>query len=111
MAGRAWDRLSPQIQVALSDGTISPAERLEIEATVKALVAEFTSSDDLAALASALGLPLPGLIAKIASMLIGMFTSAHDVTNTATSSLQYPLKVDAQTAEEAELDKLRAGQG
>lgn len=92
LAGRAWDKLSPQLQLALADGAISATERADIERSVKELLADFTSSDDLEKLAVALGLPMPLLIGKIASMLIGMFTSAHDVTNTATSALQYPLK-------------------
>lgn len=91
MAGKAWDTLAPKLQAALADGTISPEERSAIEAQVKLLVADFTSEDDLKALADALGLPLPGLIAKIASMLIGIFTSAHDPAINTVSAKAYPV--------------------
>jgi len=91
MAGRAWDKLAPQVQAALADGTISADERAAIEASVKELLKDFTSEDDLKAIGEALGLPLAGIIAKIASMLIEKFAIAHDPTNPAVSALAYPV--------------------
>jgi len=91
MAGRAWDKLAPQVQAALADGTISTEERASIEATVKDLLKDFTSEDDLKAIGEALGLPLAGIIAKLASMLIEKYAIAHDPGNLKVSALAYPV--------------------
>lgn len=91
MLGKAWDTLSPRLQVALADGTISAQERAEIETAVKGLLADFTSEDELKGITEALGLPLPGVVAKIASYLIGQFTAAHDPTIPTASAKAYPV--------------------
>lgn len=91
MAGRAWDKLSPAIQQAMADGKITAEERGAIEAEVQALLKDFTSSDDLAQIASALGIPLPGLVAKIAAMLIEKFAFAHDPGNVTVSAKAFPV--------------------
>ena len=84
LAGKAWGELSPRVQAALAnDGKIDAAERAEIEIIVAKLVTEFTDSKVLGDIASALGLPMPGLIARIAAGIIDMVTKAHDpgITN------------------------------
>ena len=91
MAGRAWDKLSPEIQKAFADGKMSPEERAGIEALVGELLKDFASSDDLESIAKTLGLPLPGIIAKIAAMLIERFAFAHDPANPGVSRLAYPV--------------------
>ena len=91
MAGRAWDKLSPDIQAALADGKMSPEERAHIEAEVQALLKDFASADDLEEIGKALGIPLPGLVAKIAAMLIEKFAFAHDASNPAVSAKVYPV--------------------
>ena len=79
LAGKAWAELSPKVQLALAnDGKIDPTERAEIEAIVAKLVEEFTDSATLKEVATALGLPLPGLIARIAAGIIDLVTKAHD---------------------------------
>jgi uncharacterized membrane protein YebE (DUF533 family) len=79
LAGKAWSRLSPKIQEALAnDGKIDAAERAVIEAIVSELVMEFTDTESLTEIAKALGLPLPGIIARIAAGIIDLVTKAHD---------------------------------
>lgn len=92
MAQRAWTTLSPKVQLALADGKMSVEERAEIEAAVQVLLKDFTSDDDLKALAEALGLPLPGVIAKITSLIISSFAFAHDPTNPTQSRLAFPVR-------------------
>jgi uncharacterized membrane protein YebE (DUF533 family) len=91
MAGRAWDALSPSIQAAFADGKMTAEERKQIEAKVQELLKDFASADDLANIASALGLPLPGLVAKIAAMLIEKFAFAHDPATPQGSNLAFPV--------------------
>jgi hypothetical protein len=91
MAGRAWDALGPIVQQSLADGKMTAEERSQIEAKVEALLKDFASADDLADIASALGLPLPGLIAKIAAMIIEKFAFAHDPANITQSKLAFPV--------------------
>lgn len=103
LAGKAWAELSPKVQAALAnDGKIDPAERAEIEAIIAKLVVEFTEADSLKEIASALGLPLPGVIARIAAYIIDMVTKAHDpdiVTSMAPSAfpVSSPSDVDPST--------------
>jgi hypothetical protein len=79
LAGKAWNELSPKIQAALAnDGKIDAAERAEIEVVVASLVKDFTDAASLTEIAKALGLPLPGLIARIAAGIIDIVTKAHD---------------------------------
>jgi hypothetical protein len=94
MLGRAWDRLSPLVQAALADGKITAEERAAIEAAVKGLLSEFTSEDELAEIGRALGLPMAGIIAKIASFLIDRWTQAHDPTVPTVSAKAFPVGAD-----------------
>ena len=94
MAGRAWDTLAPEVQKALADGKMTSDERAVIEAKVQELLKDFASADDLKAIADALGIPLPGLVAKIAAMLIEKFAFAHDPTTPTQSRLAFPVADD-----------------
>lgn len=79
LAGKAWAELSPKVQAAFAnDGKIDPTERAEIETVIAKLVEEFTDAASLKEIASALGLPMPGIIARIAAYIIDMVTKAHD---------------------------------
>ena len=91
MLGRAWDRLSPQVQAAIADGKITAEERAALEKEIGSLALEFVSQDDLTAMATILGLPFPGLIAKLASMVLDTFTKAHDPSNPTVSALAFPV--------------------
>ena len=94
MAGRAWSNLSPVVQKAMADGKLDAPERAEIEAKVQELLKDFASADDLKLIADALGIPLPGLVAKIAAMLIEKFAFAHDPTTPNQSRLAFPVTND-----------------
>ena len=92
---KAWNDLGPKIQAALADGTMSTEERLAIEASVQSLLSEVTDDATLKSIAEALGLPLPGVIAKIAATLIDIWTKSHDPAVTTQSKLAFPVaKVD-----------------
>ncbi len=78
MVTDAWQTLAPAVQQRLADGTFSVQDRTEIEAMVKVLLDKYTSSDELQKITEALGLPLAGIIAKIAAFIIDRVTSAHD---------------------------------
>lgn len=95
MTGRAWDRLAPKVQAIIADGQVTAEERVALEAEVRLLVAEFATEDDLKQMATILGLPLPGLIAKIATMMLDTFTKAHDPNNQTVSALAFPVAGDA----------------
>jgi hypothetical protein len=110
IAGKAWDTLSPELQKILADGKVTAEERAELEAVALKLARDASSQDNLAELASALGLPLPGLIAKIASMLLDVFTKAHDPTTTSVSALAFPV-VPVDDEAKAEIDRLRNAAG
>jgi hypothetical protein len=110
IAGKAWDTLSPELQKILADGKVSAEERAELEAVALKLAREATSEDNLADLARAFSLPLPGLIAKIASMLLDVFTKAHDATNQSVSALAFPVATPAADAQ-AQIDRSLAAGG
>ena len=87
---KGWDHIGPEVQTALADGTISAEERAAIEASVKELLADATDEATLKEIGDALGLPLAGVVAKVASWLIGKWTQAHDPTITTVSANQFP---------------------
>ena len=78
MATDAWQTLAPAVQVRVADGNFSAQDRADIEAMVGKLLEKYTSSDELQKITEALGLPLPGIIAKLAAFIIDRITSAHD---------------------------------
>lgn len=90
LAGRAWDRLGPVVQTALVDGKITADERAQIEATAKAVLAEVADEKTLEDVAKAVGLPVPGIIAWLASQFIDRWVAAHDVARTDVSAGAYP---------------------
>ena len=98
LAGRAWDRLSPMVQAALADGRMTQEERTAIEEAVRELVKDFASADDLTKIAEAVGLPLPGLLAKLAAMVIERFAFAHDPDIATASALVYPVAAPGEGA-------------
>jgi hypothetical protein len=87
---KGWEHIGPEVQTALADGKIDAAERAVIEASVKELLADATDGATLAEITAALGLPLPGIIAKIASYLIEKWTEAHDPAVATSSANTYP---------------------
>jgi len=87
---KGWDHIGPEVQTALADGTISAEERAAIEASVKELLADATDEATLKEIGDALGLPLAGVVAKVASWLIGKWTQAHDPAITTVSANQFP---------------------
>jgi hypothetical protein len=91
IAGKGWDRLGPELQTALADGKIDAAERTKIEEVAKALLDEVTDAGTLEVLAKAVGLPVPGIVAWIASKLIDLWTQAHDPDIPTVSSKAYPV--------------------
>jgi hypothetical protein len=78
MATDAWQTLAPAVQARVADGEFSVEDRKAIEAIVASLVDKYTSSGELQKIAEALGLPVPGIIAKIAAFIIDRVTAAHD---------------------------------
>jgi hypothetical protein len=113
LAGKAWDRLSPKVQAALADGRVTPEERAGIEAEVKAILAEggeqLTSADELGKIASALGLPMAGLIARIAAGIIDMVTRSHDPDLVEDSAAPTAFPVGAELSDEERNALLSAG--
>lgn len=93
--GRAWDTLAPQVQAAIADGKVTAEERAALERAVRSLVGQFVGEDELEQLARAIGLPLPGLIAKLASMVLDQFTKAHDPDVPTESALAFPVAAPA----------------
>lgn len=92
---KAWTDIGPKVQAALADGKLDDAERAAIEASVQALLKDVTDDATLAEIAGALGLPLPGIIAKLAATLIDVWTKSHDPAVTTNSKLAFPVaKVD-----------------
>lgn len=91
IAGRGWERIGPEVQAALADGKIDAAERAKIEEVAKKLLDEVTDTGTLELLAKAVGLPVPGIIAWIASKLIDLWTQAHDPDILTVSTKAYPV--------------------
>jgi hypothetical protein len=87
---KAWGALSPDLQAAFADGKFDNTERAALEIKLQGLLKEVTDEATLAEIGSALGLPLSGVIAKIASYLIGKWTEAHDPAIVTTSANTFP---------------------
>jgi hypothetical protein len=95
---KAWNDLGPKIQAALVDGSMTADERASIEDSVKAMLKDVTDEATLKEIGDALGLPLPGIIAKIAASLIATWTQAHDPLVTSQSKLTYPVSTEKDLA-------------
>ena len=78
MVTDAWQTLAPAVQQRLADGNFSAQDRADIEAMVGTLLEKYTSSGEIQKITEALGLPLPGIIAKLAAFIIDRVTKAHD---------------------------------
>lgn len=87
---KGWEHIGPEVQAALADGKIDSAERAIIETSVKELLADATDAATLEEIGKALGLPLAGVVAKIAAFLIEKWAAAHDPNVPTASSLAYP---------------------
>ena len=88
---KAWGSLSPVLQQSLADGKLTGEERAALEVQVQALLKEVTDEDTLKEIGEALGLPLAGIIAKLASYLIGVWTEAHDTAVPTSSAKTFPI--------------------
>jgi len=91
LLSKGWGQLSPVLQQAFADGSFSDADRAAVEAAVQKLLKDVTDEATLAEIGSALGLPLPGIIAKIAASLIERWTQAHDPVITTVSANTFPV--------------------
>lgn len=87
---KGWTHIGPEVQTALADGKIDDAERAIIEESVRELLADATDEATLKEIGEALGLPLAGIIAKIASSLIAKWTEAHDPAVVTASANTFP---------------------
>jgi len=87
---KGWTHIGPEVQTALADGKIDESERATIEASIRELLKDVTDEATLKEISDALGLPLPGVIAKIASYLIEKWTQAHDPVVVTASANTYP---------------------
>jgi hypothetical protein len=98
IAGDVWTAMSADLQAAIADGKITSAERDALKRAAMEQVARFTSSDELAKIATALGLPLPTVIGWVGEYLIDRFTKAHDPVVTTVSAGAYPVTTTATDA-------------
>jgi hypothetical protein len=87
---KGWEHIGPEVQTALADGKLDAAERAAIESSVQELLKDATDEATLKEIGDALGLPLAGIVAKIASHLIEKWTSAHDPSITTASANAFP---------------------
>lgn len=96
MAGRAWSKLEEPVKRIYRDGIVSLDERKELEALINDLVYDFTSKDDLERLAKALNMPLSGLIATIAELVLHRFVAAHDPDDASVPAGQFKIAPDPE---------------
>ena len=91
IAGDVWNQMSAEFQAAIADGKITDAERAALKQVAMAQVSKYTTSDELAKIATTLGLPLPTVIGWVGEWLIDRFTKAHDPAVTSVSAAAYPV--------------------
>lgn len=96
MVGDLWNELSREFQLRIADGKIDADDREAFRQLVAGKIEKYTSADELKTIAEALGLPLPGIIARVAEYVIDRLTRAHDPSITDVSAKAYP--VDAEPA-------------
>lgn len=92
MVGDLWDEMSREFQVRIADGKIDADDREAFRRLVAGKIETYTSADELKKIAEALGLPLPGIIARVAEYVIDRLTKAHDPVVLEVSDLAYPVK-------------------
>jgi mannose/fructose/N-acetylgalactosamine-specific phosphotransferase system component IID len=88
---KGWTTIGPEIQKDLADGKLDAAETARIEQMIGDLAKDNVDAETLTEIGTALGLPLAGIIAKIAAGLIGTWTAAHDPGVNTTSNLAFPI--------------------
>lgn len=91
IAGDVWAAMSAEFQLAIADGRITSTERTALKAVAVAQVEKYTSSEELAKIATALNLPLPAVIGWVGEWLVDRFTKAHDPDNQTVSAGAYPV--------------------
>jgi len=101
LLSKGWTSLSPVLQQAFADGKFDDSDRAKVEEAVRLLLKDATDEDTLKEIGDALGLPLAGLIAKLAASMIEKWTQAHDPAITTTSKLTFPVATSGLSEEEA----------
>lgn len=96
MVGDLWNELSREFQLRIADGKIDADDREAFRQLVASKIETYTSAEELKKIAEALGLPLPGIIARVAEYVIDRLTRAHDPSITDVSAKAYP--VDGEPA-------------
>lgn len=91
MVGDLWHELSREFQLRIADGKIDADDREAFRQMVAAKIEQYTSADELKKIAEALGLPLPGIIARVAEYVIDRLTKAHDPSTPEVSAKAYPV--------------------
>lgn len=97
MAGDLWSQFSVEFQKRIADGKIDADDREYFRLMVKQNIEKYTSAEELKKIADALGLPLPGIIARVAEYIIDRLTKAHDPVIEEVSDLAYPVKAPEGT--------------
>lgn len=106
MVGDLWNELSVEFQLRIADGKIDADDRAAFKRIVEAKLEKYSSAEQMKGIAEALGLPLPGVIAKIVEYIIDRLTKAHDPRIAEVSAKAYPIDAD-----DAELERLRQAGG
>jgi hypothetical protein len=96
MVGDLWDEMSREFQLRIADGEIDADDREAFRHLVSAKIEQYTSADELKKIAEALGLPLPGIIARVAEYAIDRLTKAHDPSTPEVSAKAYPVAADPE---------------
>jgi hypothetical protein len=91
MVGDLWNELSREFQLRIADGKIDADDRQAFRDLIQSRIEKYTSADELRKIAEALGLPLPGIIAKVAEYVIDRLTKAHDPSTPDVSAKAYPV--------------------
>jgi hypothetical protein len=95
LADRAWVTLAPTVQTIIADGNVTAEERAQLESVLRRILDDSTqtlvSKETLEGIASALGLPFAGLVARLASSILGIFVKAHTPENREVEAGQFPV--------------------
>ena len=91
MAGELWSEFSAEFQRRIADGQIDAADREAFRQLVAAKIEKYTSAEELRKIAEALGLPLPGIIAKVTEFVIDRLAKAHDPVIQDVSAKAFPV--------------------
>lgn len=98
MVGDLWTQFSREFQLRIADGKIDAEDREEFKRLVSENIEKYTSKEELAKIADALGLPLPGIIARVVEYVIDRLTKAHDPSTPEVSAKAYPVDEDPELA-------------